>query len=325
MNTTTNIAALKSAGMAADSVFDDLINRPARFNADAWHVMQERDESLIRDQLLHGVASREFIYSFSIAGTAVNGVSVVGARELASQYRGIKARIVAVTEKRGDLFIFKTFTPLSIDTRHLPDLGGEDDYYECVMEVQDIKTGNSIEVRKKEFRFERKRDGSTYERPHYDVIAESKAFRNGVLSVLPQSVIIEFEKRCLAAGNKSDERTLDQLRDGASSHATKLGLGIDRKALFSLSYSEISGLGQAAKAGPEEFRRAAIALGLIPADVEKGGAEHADHAALAPRRGRPPKQAAEAPAWSPTPEEEAEIIAREQAEAQRDRPQLSIE
>ena len=39
--------------------------------------MQERDNALIRDELLHGAASDAFVYSFDIKGKNVTGVSVV--------------------------------------------------------------------------------------------------------------------------------------------------------------------------------------------------------------------------------------------------------
>lgn len=272
MSATAQLRAAATRTANAAPEFESLLQRSVRstFDPAAWHAMQERDNQLIRDQVLHGYASKEFVYSFNIQGKTVTGVSVVGARELASEYGGIKARIVATVEKRGALFIFRTFTPLSIETRRLPELSGDDDFYECVLEVQDIKTGNSIEVRKKETRQEKRRDGSIYERPHYDVIAESKAFRNGVLSVLPQNVVIDFEKRCLAAGNKSDEKTIDQLRDGVIAFAAKSGISLDRKAVAQLSFAEINGLGSAAKEGLDAFKGALLALGVV-AGQDGGG------------------------------------------------------
>lgn len=263
-------AALKAAATGqvshaplpgAASVFQELLKKS--FDPDAWHVMQERDNALIRDEVMHGQASKAFVYSFDMQGKTVTGVSVVGARELAAQYKGIKSRIVATVEKRGALFIFRTFTPLGIETRHLTELEADDDFYECVVEISDIKTGNSIEVRKKETKFERRRDGSAYARPHYDVIAESKAYRNGVLSVLPQSVIQDFKTRCLSAGNVSKEQTIDQRRAAASTFAAKHGIALNRQALGDMSYAELDGLGAAAAQDVESFLRSASALGLV--------------------------------------------------------------
>jgi hypothetical protein len=294
------------------SPLEELLAR--NFNPDAWHVMQQRDESLIRDQVLHGYASKDFIYSFSIGGKPVTGISVVGARELASKYGGIKARIVATVEKRGPLFIFRTFSPLTIETRQLHDLGDEEDYYECVMEIQDLKSGNSIEVRKKENRREKTRDGKMFDRPHYDVIAESKAYRNGVLAILPQSVIGDFEAKCLKAGNVSQEKTIDQLRDGCLAYATKQGLVLDRRMLASLSYAELSGLGQSSKV-EGGFMQSAQALGLVEVKREE---EPPDEPAKRVKEQKKPAVAD--PSGEMTEEEIAAARAREIAEAAGDYP-----
>ena len=326
---TASIAQLRTQNADAAALLNPLLAQPhyGRFDPDAWHVMQERDNALIRDELLHGAASNAFVYSFDIKGKNVTGVSVVGARELASQYKGIKSRIVATIEKRGSLFIFRTFTPLSIETRVLHELADEDDFYECVMEVSDIKTANSIEVRKKESRTEKKRDGTSYERPHYDVICESKAFRNGVLSVLPQSVIREFKERCLKAGNASQEVTIQQRRAAAGAHAAKNGIALDRAALEGLTYDELTGLGSAAAQGLEQFKRSAMALGLIaganpdtgelppPAAAPAPPAAPAVAAATTARAPAPPPDQGPDDDWAPSPAQQAAIAAREQAEA----------
>ena len=244
--------------------FGALLNKGfTPFSPDAWHVMQARDEQLIQDELLHGAASKAFVYDFSIQGNRVTGVSVVGARQLASENGGIKSKIVATLEKRGALFIFRSFEPLSIHTAVLPELESDTDFYECVMQVDDIKTGNSTQVRKKETKVERKRDGGFFERPHFDVIAESKARRNGILDVLPQKVIEDFKKKHLAAGNASQEKTIDQLRAGAQQFAAKHGITLDRRVLEGLSYSELMGLGGAAASGVDHFRASAESLKLV--------------------------------------------------------------
>ncbi len=333
---TASLASLRQPAaetLDASALFQQLLAQPMRggFDPDAWHVMQERDNELIRSELLHGAASKAFVYSFTIKGKTVAGVSVIGARELAAQYKGIKSRIVATVEKRGALFIFRTFAPLTIETRELPALAEDDDFYECVMEVSDIKAGNTVEVRKKETRSERKQDGTTFERPHFDVIAESKAFRNGVLSVLPQSVIQEFKDRCLKAGNASAERTITQLRAAASAHAAKNGLAFDRDALGALTYDELTGLGGAAAQGIEQFKRSAIALGLLKgasvdqstgemkppgADTKRPNAETPGQPGETKAAATETQRAAGAPEWDPSPEEAEAIRQREIAEAQ---------
>jgi len=228
------------------------------YDLDVWHAMQARDVQLIEDQVLHGRASKEFVYEFEIQGKKIRGISVVGARELAATYGGIKSRIIASADKTGDLFVFKTFEPLQIQASIIPQLAGEEDFYEVVMEVTDIKSGNSIQVRKKESKVEKRRDGTPYVRPHYDVIAESKAFRNGVLSILSQSLLGAFEDRCLKAGNIGGEKTLQQLQSACLRYATKQGISLERTALLQLTYEQIRGLEDAAAEGKDVFAAAAM-------------------------------------------------------------------
>lgn len=253
MSQVTSLADIKAGKSTAVS----------SFNPDAWHAMQARDDQLIRDSVLHGYAGKEYVYSFKIQGTQVTGVSVVGARELASHYGGIKHRIVASVDKTGSLFVFKSFEPLAVQANIIPQLAGEEDFYEVVIEITDIKTGNSIQVRKKETKQEKRRDGSAYDRPHYDVIAESKAYRNGVLSIIPQNVIKEFEERALKAGHAGETKTLDQLRSGALAFCAKNGIAVDRQSIANLTYAELQGLSASAANGVEAFRESAEALGLI--------------------------------------------------------------
>lgn len=276
----------------AASQFEQLINRPARFDPDAYHAMQERDNALIRDQVLHGSCEPEFVYAFLIKGKLTTGVSVVGARQLAAEYGGITARIVATVEKRRGLFIFRSFDPLQVNTQQIDDLESDEDFYECVTEVCDIKTGNKIQVRKSENRREQTRDGRFYDVPHFDVIAESKAFRNGVLAILPQSVIQKFEAKCLRAAMASGtlgpevnraltnyfaqqdamrsgvamEKTIDQVRDDCIAFATKRGLRVNRDVMRELSYAELDGL-RAAAGDAATFRDSLESLGALQADA----------------------------------------------------------
>lgn len=334
MAATTSIADIRSGKSTAVS----------SFNPDAWHAMQARDDQLIRDSVLHGYAGKEYVYSFKIQGTQVTGVSVVGARELASHYGGIKHRIVASVDKTGSLFVFKSFEPLAVQANIIPQLAGEEDFYEVVIEITDIKTGNSIQVRKKETKQERRRDGSAYDRPHYDVIAESKAYRNGVLSIIPQNVIKEFEERALKAGHSGETKTLDQLRSGALAFCAKNGVAVDRQSIANMTYAELQGLSAAAANGASAFRESAEALGLArkaaaPAEggqqQEPAAIEHQAPLQSVPtgfdrreevpaqqtqqRQAAPQRQARqpdpEPERWEPSPEELAEIAARERAES----------
>lgn len=292
------------------------IEPTSSFNSDAWHAMQTRDDQLIKDSILHGHAGKEYVYEFSISGQKVTGVSVVGARELASHYGGIKHRIVASVDKTGSLFVFKSFEPLAVQANIIPQLADEEDFYEVVIEISDLKTGNSIQVRKKETKVEKRKNGSSYERPHFDVIAESKAYRNGVLSIIPQAVIKEFETRCMRNGNAGNEKTIDQLREGSLAFGAKNGISIDRQAINSLTYAELYGLGSAAGAGKAAFLESAESLGIVRS-VAQSERPDPDDAQL-----RQVEQSQPAGSFNPTAEEIAAIHAQEMAEAnQRQRPE----
>ncbi len=332
-----NVRVLQQSAAAAghaESPLSELLSRPA-FSQEAWHAMNARDNMQIEDEVLHGAAEPEFVYAMMVQGKLVTGVSVVGARQIATEYGGIKGRLIASTEKRGALFVFRQFSPLMIETRTLEELESVDDYYEAVLEVTDIKTGNSIEVRKSESATGNKRDGGKFDRLHYATLAESKAFRNGVLSLIPQGVVKKFKLRCLKvaldAGAFNDtekaqlkaavkrlienpqappagaERTIDQLRDGAMSFATKQGISLDRQALAGLTYAELYALGQTAK-DIAAFREAVSTMGLVREATQQ-------EAPAQPRRGRQPKQAAQEQAIQP-PDDDAMLRQVEQRGAQ---------
>ena len=47
------------------------------FDVDAWHVMEERDDALIADEILNGPGSSKFVYNFEIMpGTKAAGFVV---------------------------------------------------------------------------------------------------------------------------------------------------------------------------------------------------------------------------------------------------------
>jgi hypothetical protein len=272
------------------------------FDVDAWHVMDERDNQLVADEILHGTGSSTFVYDFEIAGKRVSGVSVVGARHLAAHYRGLKHRLVASMQKTGELFVFQSFPaenmPMSVSASVVHELGAEPDFYSAIVEIADIKTGNSIQIERREQRFESRRDGSQYERPNYQTIAQSKAYRNAVLSLVPQDVVIRWKEEMLKL-RKSDSITasvLDEKRSGVLRFAAQHGLSLDRRAITQLTIDQIGGLGDAAREGQlPAFANSARALGLEisqgEAQPEPGRATPETTAGGQPaprRRGRPP-------------------------------------
>ena len=286
------------------------------FDPDAWHVLDKRDDTLIEQDLLSGSGSSKFVYSFSLQGTNVVGVSVVGARHLAYHYGGLRHRMIASTEKRGALFTFITYpgdgAGMRVETSYLHDLADEDDFYSCLIEMEDVKKGNRIQVEKRETRREKKRDGGTFERPHFQVIAQSKAYRNAVLALVPQDVQLQWREQQLKLGKGEvvTASVADEKRNGVLRYAAGKGIGINRQALEALTLDQLSGLGDAAREGDGAFRRSALALGILvagepteaPGEAPAASAPPADPK---PRQPRQPRQAApERVAEPPPPREE---------------------
>lgn len=241
------------------------------FDVDAWHVMDQRDNALISDEIMNGSGSNKFIYTFPIAGSSVpvTGISVIGARHLAAHYGGIKHRLIASIQKIGSLFTFTSYPqpqmPMSVQCSVVHELEAEDDFYGAIIEISDIKTGNTIQVEKRESRYERKRDGSKFERPHYSIIAQSKAYRNGVLSIISQDVQMEFKLAMLKLGREDIITTsvMQEKRNGILRFAASKALHVDRQRIEALTMSQISGLSDAVRVDLDSFKRAAESLAVI--------------------------------------------------------------
>lgn len=297
-------------GAGRNALLEQVISNTAAsgFDPDAWHAMERRDESMIEQEILNGSGSAKFVYQFELAGTKVAGISVIGARQLAYAYGGIQHRMIAAIEKRGALFTYTTYphegAAMDVKCSYVRELADEDDFYGVIIEITDIKTGNRIQVEKREFREELRRDGSMFARPHFQVIAQSKAFRNGVLSLIPQDVQLEWKEKQMRLG-KGDVITAsvaDEKRKAVMAYAAKNAVAVNRHAIEALTLDQITGLGEAARGegGKAAFLRSAVALGIVTvAEVVDGST--APQEAPAPRAPRQPRQARqEAP---PQPQE----------------------
>jgi hypothetical protein len=240
----------------------------AVFDVDAFHVMEARDNALIQDEVLHGSMSRKFVYSFKIKETTVTGISVVGARQLAFHYRGLKHRIVASQEKTGVIFKFTSYPqpgmPMSVQASVLPELEDQPDFYSAIVEVQDIKTGNAVQMESSETRMEARKDGSLYERPHYAKIAQAKAYRNAILALIPQDVQLQWKTQMLELGESVviTEDVLEEKRAGVLRYAAQNAIPVSRPALHAIGFDQIAGLADAARVGLPAFRAALGALGM---------------------------------------------------------------
>lgn len=267
------LAAPRSPSTALEAVK----NATGGFDVDAFHVMDERDNALIADEILNGAGSSKFVYDFKIAGGGnVSGITVIGARHLAAHYGALKHRLVASVQKTGRLFQFTSFPaegmPMSVSCAVIPDLEDEPDFYGAVVEIQDVKTGNSIQIERRENRFEKKSGGGEFERQHYATIAQSKAYRNAILALIPQDVQLRWKEQMLKLG-KNETITgsvIEEKRSGILKFATKNALPVDRQALGDLGMDQISGLSEAAKENVGAFVNAAKALGIL---TEQGDPE----------------------------------------------------
>jgi hypothetical protein len=249
------------------------------FDIDILHAMEERDNQLIADEILNGPGSSTFVYSFTLQGNTVAGISVVGARHLANHYGGLKHRLVAATHKIGPMFTFTSFPaenmPMAVSCAIVPELADDDDYYAAICEMTDVKTGNSIQIERREPRYEERRAGGRYERPNYPTIAQSKCYRNAVLSLVPQDVCIQWKEAMLKL-QKSETITvsvLDEKRGNVLRFAAQKAITLDRRAIEGLTLDQIAGLGDAAREGRlPAFVEAAKALGL---EIAQGQAAEA--------------------------------------------------
>jgi hypothetical protein len=298
------------------------------FDVDAFHVMEERDNALIADELLHGAMSELFVYSFEIKGKPVAGVSVVGARHLAAHYRGLKHRLVASMQKTGELFVFQSFPaenmPMAVSANVVNELSNEPDFYAAVVEIADLKTGNSIQVERREPRIEYTRNGEPFERPNYQTIAQSKAYRNAVLALVPQDIVIRWKAEMLKLkkGETITASVLDEKRSNVLRFAAARGLALDRRAIEHLTLDQIGGLGDAAREGRvPAFVHAAQALGLEigqgesvaePVDAGSPTAEPARRG-----RGRPPRAQTEQRQEQQPPEQQQQPPAEETVQQRR--------
>lgn len=260
-----------------------------RFDVDAWHAMNERDNQLVRDEIAHGVAGTAFVYNFKVSGTPVIGVSVVGARQLARYVGGLQHRIVASADKRGSLFTFTQYpgegTPMQVSCATVAELEDEPDHYRCLVEIKDIKTGNVIQMECSEDRWGTKRDGEPFAREHYQKIAQSKAYRNAVLALVDQAALSKWKERCLQQKAAIDISTdvLAEKCQAIMRYATSRGLSLDPLALQKLQFEQISGLREAAQEGSAAFLAALRAVGLTqPLAVADGEAADDERRQLEP-------------------------------------------
>lgn len=273
--------AKRGGGGLGGRVVEQLVQNVQTIDPDVWLMMDQRDTRMIEEEILHGAASSKYVYAFPVAGSSapVTGISVVGARELAAAYGGIRHTLVASISKVGSLFVMKSYphngVPIGLYVQHIQELASEPDFYEVLAEIEDMKTGNRVQIEKKELRMEKRSRAALaqnpnlpeeYERAHYQTIAGSKAYRNGVLSIIPQHVQLKWKEEMLKL-NKTEIITgsaIDEKRSGVLRYAASKAIPVDRDAVEALTFDQISGLSDAAREGRADgFAESAHALGIL--------------------------------------------------------------
>ena len=260
----------KLPGLRGPTTIDMFKNASGGFDAEAYFVMDKRDNQLIADEIMHGAGSPVFVYNFKIKGKEITGISAIGARHLASHYGRLKHRIVSSIQKTGALHTVISYPsdtmPMAVNVAQILDLRDEPDYYAVLIEVTDLHTGNVIQVEQRESRLEYRDDGSSWDKPHFVKVAQSKAYRNAVLGLMPQDFVLKWklEMLKLQKGELITESVIDQKRKGILSYTAKEGIPLLRSAINELTMDQIAGLSDAAKEKDRgKFTEALEALSLI--------------------------------------------------------------
>lgn len=291
---------------------------------DMLRVISVRDEALVADEIMSG-SSGAFSYSFRMPGQSkpVTGISVVGARHLAVKYKFLQHRLVCSISKRDRMMTVTTYPhrgqPMKVEVHVLDELATVDDYYTVMIEMKDLQTGLVQQTEKTEARFKKRNtkneDSSKseatnskggkpgyFENEHFETIAQAKAFRNGVIHILPQDVVQDFLAQSINAGSNQDltQDYLEHARRGLLEFCTLKGIRAKKAAIWRLDLAQIETLRKARADGIERLRNALAALGCVEGTVMREvpmDAEVVDLAAAREAHEHPPT---EPPPESPT-------------------------
>jgi len=135
--------------------------------SEKFEIMEQRDEAQILAEA-KGHVIKEMFYKFPIDGKEVVGISWVGTKEIARRYGGIKMGIPVVT-----------------------DLG---DQYACSVQATDTKNDVTLVGSSLQPKMMKKRDGSEVPDRFAYTKATSKAQRNAIRALIPESFLLEMEK-----------------------------------------------------------------------------------------------------------------------------------
>jgi len=140
-----------------------------------FEIMDKRDEDQILAEI-QGRIIKEMFYSFPMDGKTVTGISYVGTKEIARKYGGIRAGLPQVTET-------------------------EDMYY-CDILATDVKNDVTLPGSSTMPKMMTLKDGSVRTNRFARQTCVSKATRNAIRALIPETFLLEMEKTFSAGSYK---------------------------------------------------------------------------------------------------------------------------
>jgi len=164
---------------------------------EVYALMERRDEHQIMESI-RGNFLEEYVYQFEAGGRQVTGLSWVGTQEAAREYGGIQVSIDKTKE---------------VETKT---------HFVVTVEAVDTRTGSSRLGRSKQPKMMKLKTGALVEDEFADVKALSKAQRNAIRSLLPQTWLKEFIKAKLVQNRKAVQVNQNQQPKAEVSQAQNL-------------------------------------------------------------------------------------------------------
>jgi hypothetical protein len=135
--------------------------------SDRFEIMERRDEEQILAEA-QGNIINEMFYKFKVSGREVTGISWVGTKEIARRYGGIKIA--------------------------LPQVETDEEYVHASVAATDTKNDLTLIGTSSQPRIMKLRDGGEKVDPFARVKAVSKAQRNAIRALIPETFLLEMEK-----------------------------------------------------------------------------------------------------------------------------------
>jgi len=132
-----------------------------------FEITEKRDE----DQILaeaQGIIIKEMFYKFPLGGKEVTGISWVGTKEIARKYGGIKMGLPSVTEL--------------------------EDCFVCSIQAEDTKNGVTLVGSNVQSKTMNLRSGEVKPDPFAYIKVVSKAQRNAIRALIPETFLLKMEK-----------------------------------------------------------------------------------------------------------------------------------